>query len=316
MIRSAKWDGRTITAAGIYSDMPLADYHRGDICDGPSVSSSGLRKLWNESPAHYWDTSPLNPNRADDPVPEHFITGRAAHHVVCGQAFFASEFIIRPGEYEDEKTGELKRWHNGSLVCKRWNTAAAKSGKTIITPEQTETIRGMAVKLGECSLMQQGILNGLIERSIFWRDKETGLWLKARPDAIPSDSGDYADLKTTQSVLYLDLMRTLEDFNYEMQGALVMEGAKAIGLEASTFSLVFVEKKRPYCVRVCTLEPDDIARGTKMNRVALRTLAHCLSANHWPGPGDDRADAETLMLSQRARERIDERIRYELREAA
>jgi hypothetical protein len=311
MIQSIKWNGETITAPGVYSDMPLADYHRGDICDGPSISSSGLRKIWHPGPAYYWSTSPLNPDRSDeDDDKEAYVVGRAAHHLICGQAFFASEFIIRP----DEVDGAA--WQGNRKACKAWMAAAKRAGKSVLTPAQVETVKGMAISLGRNSLVQGGILNGLIERSLFWRDAETGVWLKARPDAMPSDSGDFADLKTTQSVLYVDLQKTLDDFGHPQQGALVIEGARALGVEASTFSDVFVEKKRPHCVRVATLFDEDLALGADQNRVALRTFADCLANGHWPGPGDDRADAETIKLSERARERIKERLKFQLREAA
>ena len=227
--KSIKWNGKPVVTPGIYSNIPLEDYHSANICDGPSVSSSGLRKMWAESPAHFWDTSPINPEAEPEKVPDHFVLGHAAHHVICGEAFFAEKYIIRPAEYQDEKTGELKPWNNNANVCKRWNAGAAQQNKTILKPEQAEAIRGMALRLGLCSLVQQGILNGMIERSIFWQDKETGLWLKARPDAIPNDSGDFTDLKTTESVLDRDLMRTLENFGYSQQGALVLEGARAVG---------------------------------------------------------------------------------------
>ena len=43
-LKTIKWDGNQITTPGMYSGIPLDSYHRGDICDGASVSSSGLRK--------------------------------------------------------------------------------------------------------------------------------------------------------------------------------------------------------------------------------------------------------------------------------
>jgi len=162
-------------------------------------------------------------------------------------------------------------------------------------------------------------LDGLIEHSMFWRDPETGIWLKARPDIVPTSSGDYADLKTTVSVAHLQIQKTLDpDFGYGyiMQGALVLEGAKALDMEVNSFSLVWVEKKRPHCTRVSTLIDEDIMRGAKCNRAALRTFHACFINKSWPGPGDDREDAEYLGLSDAARLRIDTRLELGLKEAA
>jgi hypothetical protein len=311
MIRSIPWDGKTITADGIYSGIPLDQYHRGDICDAPSVSSSGLRKLWMTSPAHFWDTSPLNPNRStDDDDKEAFTVGRAAHLVCCGEPGFADQFVIRPTTIDGEP------WHGNKRICKAWLADRKREGKTVLTEVQTEAVTGMAVALGNNALVQAGILNGLIERSMFHRDPETGLWLKARPDAIPNDSGDFADLKTTPSVMYLDLRKTITEFAYQMQAGLVMEIGAAIGIEASTFTFLFVEKKRPYCTRAMMLKDEDILRGFDMNRAMRRTVADCLQTGVWPGPGADRADAEHVDLADWSRKQIDDRLKLQLREAA
>ncbi len=310
MIASIRWDGAPIRAPGIYHDLPLARYHQGDIAIGPSVSSTTLRQLWNQSPKHCWAQNPLNPNRVEQEDSEAFILGRATHHLICGQVNFADEFVVRP------ETLEGKDWHGNRLACRNWIKARKREGKTVLTPQQVEQIRGMAVALGEFPLMQQGILNGLIERSIFWQDPETQVWCKARPDAIPSDSGDFADLKTTTSVLYRDLQHSIATYGYHQQAAFVIEGARALGLPAESFNLVWVETKPPFCVRVTALREEDIERGMKQNRYALRVFADCLAAGSWPGPGDDRADAEFLDMPTWARERIDERLKFELREAA
>lgn len=311
MIASTRWDGAPIRAPGIYHDLPLSRYHRGDIAAGPSVSSTTLRRLWNESPAHAWAHDPANPDRVVEDDSEAFILGRATHHLVCGQVDFASEFIVRPTQAPDGRD-----WHGANKSCIRWLAEQKRVGRTVLTPAQVEQIKGMAIALGAFPLMAAGVLNGLIERSLFWQDKETGLWLKARPDAIPSDSGDFSDLKTTRSVLYHDLQNSVAAYGYQQQAALVLEGARALDLAGETFTFIWVETKPPYCVRAQQIKDEDIARGMKQNRAAMRTFADCLAAGNWPGPGDDRADAEYVDLPDWKRKQIDDRLKFELAEAA
>jgi hypothetical protein len=310
MIASSRWDGTPVRVPGIYHDLPIARYHRGDIAAGPSVSSTTLRRLWNASPKHAWANDPLNPKRIEQDDSEAFILGRATHHLVCGQVNFADEFIVRPETIDGEK------WHGNRTTCKKWLAKQKAEGRTVLTPDHVEQIRGMAVALGEFPLMQAGVLNGLIERSMFWQDKETGLWLKARPDAIPSDSGDFSDLKTTESVLYHSLQNSVATYGYHQQAALVLEGARALDLPAETFTFIWVESKPPHCVRAQQIKDEDLARGMKQNRVSIRLFADCLAAGSWPGPGDDRADAEYVDLPDWKRKQIDERLKFELREAA
>jgi hypothetical protein len=310
MIQSIRWDGNQITQPGVYSRLPLDDYHRGDICDGPSVSSTVLRKLWDTSPAHAWAHSALNPDKAEDTESEWMNIGRAAHHLLTAEVGFADQFVVRPETIEGEK------WNGNRKECKRWLAARKREGFTVLTPANVEVIKGMAVSIGNFPLVRAGALNGMIERSFFWQDKETGLWLKARPDAIPSDSGDFTDIKTTPSVLYRDLQKSVGDFGYHQQAALTIEGARALDIEASSFTLIWVEKKPPYCVRAQQLKDEDIERGMKQNRWALRTFADCLASGVWPGPGDGRDDAEYVDLPDWRRKQIDERLIFELREAA
>ncbi|MGY3130077.1 hypothetical protein ACVWZM_000759 [Bradyrhizobium sp. USDA 4501] len=310
MIQSIKWGGNAITQDGVYAKLPLPAYHRGDICDGPSVSSTTLRKLWETSPAHAWAHCPVNPARVEEPDSEAFVLGRAAHHLLTAEIGFADVFVVRPETLDGEK------WNGNRKECKRWLAAKKREGLTVVTVAQVEVIRGMAISLGAFPLVQAGALNGLIERSLIWKDKETGLWLKARPDVTPNASGDFTDLKTTPSVLYRDLQSSVATFNYHQQAALVLEGAMALGLEANSFTLIWVEKSPPYCVRAQQLKDDDIARGMKQNRAALRTFADCLASGVWPGPGDDRDDAEYVDLPDWKRKQIDERLKFELREAA
>lgn len=311
-MKSIQWDGQRIARPGIYAGIPLEDYHRGDICDGPSLSSSGLRLLWSKSAKHFWDASPLNPDRAEpDDDKKEYVLGRAAHHLVCGELGFADLYVIRP-----DKAPDGRAWHGSNTSCIKWFAEQKRLRKTVLTPEMVEQVRGMAISLGNNSMMRAGILSGLVERSLFWRDPVTNVWLKARPDVISTASGDFADLKTTNSVLYRDTQYSLDEFGYMQQGALVLEGARALQLEATSFSLVWVEKKRPHCVRVQMLIDEDLARGAKMNRVAIDTFHACYTAKHWPGPGDDRDDAEYIQLSDAARKRIDDRLQFQLREAA
>jgi hypothetical protein len=310
MIQSIRWDGNQITQPGVYSRLPLDDYHRGDICDGPSVSSTALRMLWDTSPAHAWAHSPLNPQRVEETGSEWKNIGRAAHHLLTAEIGFADQFIVRPDFFEGEK------WHGNRKECKRWLSAQKRAGLTVLKAADVEVIKGMAISIGAFPLVQAGALNGMIERSFVWKDNETGLWLKARPDAIPSDSGDFTDIKTTGSVLYRDLQKSIGEFGYQQQAALTIEGARALGIEASSFTLIWVEKKPPYCVRATQLKDDDIIRGMKQNRAALRTFADCLDRGFWPGPGDERDDAEYVDLPDWRRTQIDERLKLEMREAA
>jgi hypothetical protein len=301
-----KWSGQKIAVGGVYDGVAMDAYH-GDLCVGPSFSSSGLRKIFTESPAHYFVDSYLNPDREEPDEKEAFILGRAAHHLLLGEDDFSTQFVVRPKHFDS--------WR--SDAAKDWRMKQQRAGRTCLLPGQIEKIRGMARSLQSHPMVgEYNILNGNIEQSLVWKDTATGLWLKARPDAIPTDSGDFSDLKTTASVgFYLD--RDIFEYRYDMQAAITKWGAKeTLNLEMQSFSFVFVETKKPHCVEVLDLGLADIAEAEKDLRAAVDTAAWCLEKNHWFGPGGTQEDARPVFISDRNRENAGYRRDFLRREIA
>lgn len=312
--------GGKITEPGIYSRVPMSRYHAADICDGPSISSSGLRKIIKTSMKHFWATTALNPRRQeeDDDKKRHFVLGRAVHHLTLGEPFFTKLFIEQPAQYlgTDAKKKEMwKAWNNSAQKCKDWNAEQRQHGRTWLTPDEINRVRGMMLALGREPLIQQGILNGAIERSMFWKDKETGIWIKVRPDSVPRDSDDAVDLKITRSTDWLDCQSVIGigrgGYGYIQQGALIAEGwEKVFGRELNSFTLAFIEHENPHDVRIVGLEKEDLKRGRDLNRRALNMLWRSLKNQEWPGRAGVQHDAQSLALSPRERERIDDIIKH------
>jgi hypothetical protein len=294
-----------ITVPGVYS-LTMAEYHS-DVCDSPSVSSSGLRTIWNESPAHYHYDSPYNPHRPEPKDRPHFSIGKAAHHLLyLGRKGFDAEFVVRPEKWNDWRTAASKEWRAEQLAA----------GLTIITDGELEAISGMARSLGAHPLVKAGILDGAVERSLIFKDPKTGAWIKSRPDNVPCGSGLFADLKTTDSVSDDSLGRSLATFGYHMQAGTVAEAASAVlGKDMEEFALVWVEKAPPHCVRVTVLTGADIERGRAQLRCAIDQFAECVASGVWPGPGGTRRDAEYLQLPAWASKRIDAELELRASEA-
>lgn len=300
-ISVVRWDGAAITVPGWYDGVPISVYHSAKITRDPSVSSSGLRSLWSKSPKHFYAGWPYNPNfeESDEEESNAFTVGRAAHHLYLGEDNFSLEFIERPA-----KVAGLA-WQGNRTECKAFIKLQASAGRTVLTPADIKTIRGMAHSLADEPLAID-LLKGPVEQTFIARDPETNIWLKARPDVIPTSDGMFADLKTTPSVLDVDLKMTLRKYSYNMQGALLWEVCELLKLPFDGFVLVFIEKKPPYCTRVVELTEDDLARGRQQNRAMLRQLKKCIDANAWPGPG--KSDAEFFSIPKTEQEFIDARL--------
>ena len=85
--------------------------------------------------------------------------------------------------------GVLQPWSLRTNYAEEWLDQRKREGKIAIFPKEVEQIQGMAKALGAHPMIKAGAFDGHIERSGFYRDKETGVWLKFRPDVIPSDRG-------------------------------------------------------------------------------------------------------------------------------
>lgn len=303
MIKFREYAGGQITEPGAYIGVPMSVYH-GQPTPGFSVSSSGLRTIFIQSLKHFWNGSALNPDREDIEQTEAIILGRAAHHLLLGENDFRKFFVERPTEAPDGRA-----WNGNNKSCKDWLANAALEGLTVLTANQIEQIKGMAKSLAAEPIVQGGILNGYVEVSLFWQDPETLIWLKSRPDVIPNDSGDVADLKCVADVSDDGISRGLGERGYHQQAALVGDAFReTLAMEMEHFTLVYVEQKKPHCARFDEVSPQDIAEGAAENRAALRLLKRALDTNYWPGPkslaGDGGYVRRTSWAARRAAERL------------
>lgn len=289
------WGGGKIDRLGIYSGVPLEIYH-GDPCVSPSISSSGLRTIWSDSPAHYWAFSPYNPNRFTRPTSDAFDLGAAAHHWLLGEADFTKRFVIAP--YDDFRSKKARQWRD----------AERSAGRTVLKAEQMEAVRGMRDGLLRNPLVREGILDGEVERSLFGLDGETGIWVRARPDVMPASSGDIVDLKTTVSVRHDDIANSIAEYGYHVQAGVLRMVCRMIRLPFTSFSFVFVEKTPPFCTRVVTLKDEEIDRGERIARASLRMFADCMRTGNWPGPGGDQEDAIFIETPSWHQQRTDARL--------
>lgn len=296
MIDAIPWDGQKITKPGIYSGVPMEVYHS-DCCAGPSISSSGLRLLDSRSPAHYWAQSYLNPNREPEEPKEAFSFGQAAHALLLGESGFREKFAVRPEHWSDWRTS----------AAKEWREAEQAAGRTIITPDDVARIKAIAENLSREPLVQSGFLRGHVERSLFWKDERTGMWLKARPDVIPHADAVVVDIKTTTDASPDRIQRAVLDHGYALQGSLIGAGLRSVlGITMTEFVLVWVEKASPFAVNISPVDPEWIGWAGRQVRRAIDTFARCIETGQWQSY---QSDLTTSMPSW-LRTRLEAEVKY------
>lgn len=263
-----------ITAPGVY-DLTAEAYHA-DPVPGGSLSSSGARRLLPPGcPALY------RYERDHPPAPKRtFDLGHAAHRKVLGAG--PPIVVINAADYRT-KSAQEKR------------DAAHAAGAVPLLEAEHEQVEAMAAALREHP--EAGPLlrsdRGQPEQSLFWVDRPTGVWRRARPDWLPSGwPGPRLILPEYKSCRSADpeaIQRAIAEYGYHQQADWYLDAVRALGLadERAAFVLICQEKTPPYLITV--VEPDQtaLAVGRLLNRDALRLYRECVDSGRWPGYADD-----------------------------
>lgn len=306
-------DGEPVPGPGAYR-MSLQHYHSQDCCPGPSISSSGLRKIWRDGPWAFWSESNLNPDRYPEDSPSAaLILGRAAHSLILGDEVFSEAFTYYPKDAprrpDARQIAAFERdgkWSDAAKAgAEFWEKFDREAqGKTMLSETQVEAILRMAENIRKNPLAVEMLTGGMTEVSAIWQDEATGVWVKSRPDVFPDNGADAADLKTftrRSTNLKLAVQRAITDHGYAAQMALAQEAAERVfGVSASEFVLVFVETTPPHEVVTVRLDEESVHLGRIQNRHALDTFAKCLKSGEWPGQIEGILDYATPpSISQR-----------------
>ena len=123
--------------------------------------------------------------------------------------------------------------------------------------------------------------DGLAELSYFWDDLY-GIKGKCRPDWISKDGTTVVDLKTTQDASPKGFQKSISNFGYHIQCAWYLRGLRKLGIEATEFIFIAIEKTAPYCIGVYRADEDMINIGMSQVEKALEVLRVCQETKLYP----------------------------------
>lgn len=273
-----------ITVAGVYDNVSLEDYHgaRGEVCPGPSISSSGLKVIEDECPYVYWWNSPLNPDRPEREEKPHFRLGRLLHELLepgPEDAVWRRWHILPPGFRADHGT----KWKDAIQA----RDAAVSAGLEIIEAKHAETARQMAARVKVHPQAQLLYRGGQHEVTMAWQDKETGVWLRVRPDFLPNARRWVPDYKSIASPHPDFMAKQLANCGWHISAALYIDGIRELyGDSPEAFMFVAQGKEAPWITEIYQLDQEAEAFGRVLYRRALRRFADCLAGDRWPTYGN------------------------------
>jgi hypothetical protein len=263
-----------ITTPGVYN-LPL-DVYLADPVPAGSLSSSGARKLLPPNcPARYRYEREHPPT----PKPEYDL-GHAAHLHALGAG--PDLVVVDAADWRTKAAREAR-------------ADAHTAGKVPLLAAEHDEVVAMAAALRAHPVASRLLHRdaGWPEQSLFWVDKPTGVWRRARLDWLPKPSPArliIPEYKTCRSAEPGRLQRAIHEYGYHQQAAWYLAGVQALGLaEQAAFAFVFIfqEKDPPFLVTVAELDAVALRIGSWLNRQALNLYRECVHTGRWPGYSDD-----------------------------
>ena len=255
------------TEPGIYLGVPTKVYH----ADRNSLSSSQARRLLKTCPAQFkYELD--NPRTGST---DYFDLGRVVHGLLFGEGDEIRIFDYENWRPKEAQTKRKEAWDAGAVPMLGHEFAQAY--EMVLSARNNPVVAAL-------------LSSGRAEASMYARDPETGIMLRARPDWM-DETGQRLildDGKTTESSDPDEFPWEAFKYGYAEQAAWYIRVAQLLGLDPDpAFLFIVISKVPPYLVSVIELTPTAIAYGHRRNRRAIDLYARCVETDEWPNWGDD-----------------------------
>jgi len=262
-------------------DLTESQYHS---IECPGISKSDL-DLINKNPYQYQYYKLLGNERKDTPSMQF---GRLVHKAILETKAFQNIYV------SDSELLSI-----GSRTSKKYKDALnsflrANPLKKIICQDQFEKIQAISKTLKSNTLASAMLAKGERESSFFWKDPETHMLCKCRPDCF-RDDGFIIEIKTTSDASKFE--RQAVDFRYHVQAAWYEWGVKEVTKKDYKMIFIIIETNEPYGIRLCQFDNEAISLGWEDARKNVRTYAKCIDKNEWLSYNvNGEIDIETISL--------------------
>lgn len=272
----------------------------------PAISKHGLDSF-SISPLHYW-TWNVNPNRSPKKDTPASLLGSAIHTSILEPERFETEYMAEPAE--SDYPNALVSADDYKQACKKLGLkvtgtkpdlkASLKAtagftgtffdevyddltqGKRVLKIEDMRVCKIIAARVRKHPTLGHLFKDGLAERSMFWKDPDTGVLCRARPDWLVSDT--IVDVKSTKDASPSGFQRSIMKYRYHVQAAFYMDGLEQLtGIRPDAFVFAAWEKISPYASGVYYAQQDLVEAGRKEYKRLLVDYARCLESDTWPG---------------------------------
>ena len=270
---------------GIYPGILNSEYH----ADKSTISSSILKKMDVPMAAKYAMENPA-------PYKDVFRMGGAIHKYLLEREDFEQEFLTGISCARRSKA-DKERWAlwfeenggDGYLItdhkAAEWNGLFEdQTGKHMVTPEEITQIATMAESVAANRNARRLLEGGQAESSVYWKDSESGLNFRCRPDY----QNDFcSDLKSTRSADPRLFGNAIHEMGYHISAAMYADGLLQVTGEVHPFLFIAIEKTPPFLCAVYKMDEQATQLGNDLYHHYARKMAQCIYEDRWPGFEDN-----------------------------
>ncbi len=271
----------TARPMGLFRDMPFADYLAVDAL------SSTCMKLLAKSPWHYKNTPPMKQTRP-------MLRGSLAHCAQLEPDALATRYLIVPEDAPRTPTAaqwSAKAPNPSSKAAMDWwrDFNAQALGRDIVSADDYSITQQQLAAIKAEPYLSELFSHGDAECSVFWVDKRTGVYCKARPDfmqPVGSDCVRVAELKTTADESPDGFSRVLTNLGYHRARAHYVDGVQqATGKRVIEYVFAVVTSAEPVLAVPYWLDDEDAQQGEDECAELRDRFARCQRTGAWPAYG-------------------------------
>lgn len=272
---SARPDTRPM---GIVYGMAFEDYHAVE-----AFSASGMKHL-ARSPWHWLNRVPMQQTRA-------MLCGSLVHCAQLEPNALAERYVVVPEDAPRRPSvtqWKAKNPSDDSRAAMQWwlTFEFDNATRTIVSASDFATTQKQLQAINAEPELAQAFSKGASEVSMFWVDKATGVYCKARPDHITKrrdGSVQMLDLKSMADDTPAGVMRAMGRLGLYRQEAHYRRGYEACtGEPVADFVFAVVSSTPPILATPYRLVDSVLQQGTEEVEDLLREFAQCQQHNRWP----------------------------------
>jgi len=266
---------------GLIRDMSFEEYLAVEAFSNSDMTLLA-RSAW-----HWKNRRPVTQTRS-------MLRGSLAHCAQLEPNALSRRYVFVPDSAPRRPTEaqwNAKKSNEDSMAAKAWWSEFLNDvgQREIVTAEEFAVTQQQLEALAAEPTLRELLATGYSECSVFWVDKATGVYCKARPDHVhPTGprSVKLVDLKSTADESPVGFGRAAARLGYHRQAVHYTAGfAAATGFKVEAFIFAAVTSAPPV-LAVPYVLTDEITEQAKDERQGLLELyARCQRENHWPAYG-------------------------------